>query len=99
MEAEKDKYDYVIKMKMDEDALAKYKSYLDWKEESRIKENMRADIEWLDKNKHLLYDKNYLKTRVLISVGEWKYLTPLWKLLAYLILIGLIIAWSKGWVL
>lgn len=86
---ENEKYDYVVKV--DEEILQHTKSYREWREQERIKENMIKDIEWLDKNKHLLYDKNYLKTRVLISVGEWRYFTSLWKILAYLILVGLAI--------
>jgi hypothetical protein len=89
METRKDKYDYIINV--EEEVLQRTKSYSEWREQERIKENMIKDIEWLDKNKHLLYDKNYLKTRVLISVGEWRYFTSLWKILAYLILVGLAI--------
>lgn len=91
MGTENEKYDYIIKA--DEEVLQQTKSYRDWSEETRIKENMRKDIEWLDKNKHLLYNKDYIKTHVLISIGNWKYFTKLWKLLAYVILIGLAIAW------
>jgi len=92
METGKDKYDYVIKM--DQDVLDRTKDFREGLEEERIKENMRRDIEWLDKNKHLLYDKNYFKTRVLISVGGWKYFFTLWKIIAYLILAGLSVGWA-----
>jgi len=85
-----EKYDYVVRV--DQDVLDQQKSYRDWYEEERIKKNMKADIEWLDKNKHLLYSKDYTKTHVLISVGNWKYFTQLWKILAYAILIGLAIS-------
>lgn len=87
METGKEKYDYIIKV--DENTVEQNKDFHDWYEERRIENNMKADIEWLDKNKHLLYQKDYIKTTVLISIGNWKYFTPLWKILAYAILIGL----------
>lgn len=90
MENENEKYDYVVKV--GEEYLLQNKEYRDWYEEERIKKNMKADIEWLDKNKHLLYSKDYIKTHVLISVGGWKYFTQLWKILAYAILLGLAIS-------
>ena len=94
---DKAEYDYIIPA--DQDRVDQNKDIHDWYEERRIAENMKADIEWLDKNKHLLYNKNDIQTHVLISIGTWKYFTPLWKLLAYLILIGLGIASLNKWVL
>lgn len=87
MEAGKEQYDYVIKV--DQDTLEQNQDFRDWLEEDRIKKNMKADIEWLEKNKHLLYKKDYIKTHVLISIGNWKYFTQLWKILAYAILAAL----------
>jgi hypothetical protein len=91
METRKEEYGYEIKV--DKDAIENQKSYNEWAEEERIKKNMQADIEWLDKNKHLLYSKEYLKTSVLISISGWKYFVPLWRILAYAILMGLALAW------
>lgn len=87
METGKEQYDYVIKV--DQDTLEQNQDFRDWLEEERIKKNMKADIEWLDKNKHLLYSKDYVQTHVLISIGGWKYFTQLWKILAYAILAGM----------
>lgn len=87
---ENSKYDYVIKV--DQDKIDEFKSYHDWYEERRIEKNMKADIEWLEKNKHLLYHKDYIQTHVLISIGRWKYFTQLWKILAYAILAGMVAA-------
>lgn len=86
METGEQKYDYVVKV--DQDVLDQNKEFRDWLEQERIKKNMKADIEWLDKNKHLLYSKDYIKTHVLISIGDWKYFTHLWKILACAILFG-----------
>lgn len=94
---DKEEYGYIIKV--DQDKLDQSKDVHDWYEQRRIENNMKADIEWLDKNKHLLYNKNEIQTHVLISIGTWKYFTPLWKLLAYLILIGLGVASLLNWVL
>ena len=94
---ENEKHNYEIKV--DQDILEQNKG-IEWGfEEERIKKNMAADIEWLDKNKHLLYHKDYIRTYVLISIGGWKYFTPLWKILAYAITIGLCIAAAYRWTL
>lgn len=89
METGKEKYNYEIQVDKDVDQ----KSYHTWADEERVKKNMQADIEWLDKNKHLLYSKDYLKKSILISIGSWKYFAPLWRILAYIILLGLALIW------